>query len=84
MAAQLMATMHEQLDDSFGAVFVKMQGSLLVPLGYRGLGAQQVLRPNDPLVERAGRRWSRCRASSRPATGRPGTGWCCRCGSATG
>jgi signal transduction histidine kinase len=52
MAASLMATMHDRLDDSFDAVFVKMQDSLLVPLAYRGLGAQQLLAPNDPLVER--------------------------------
>ena len=52
MAAALMETMHERLEDSFDAVFVKMQDSLLVPLAYRGLGAQQLLAPNDPLVER--------------------------------
>jgi signal transduction histidine kinase len=52
MAAALMAAMHDRLDDSFDAVFVQMQGSLLVPLAYRGLGAQQVLAANDPLVER--------------------------------
>jgi signal transduction histidine kinase len=52
MAAQLMETLHERLDDSYAAVFVKMRGSVLVPLGYRGLGAQQMLVPNDPLVER--------------------------------
>ena len=51
MAAQLMATMHEHLDDSYSAVFVKMKGSILVPLGYRGIGAQQHLVPNDPMVE---------------------------------
>ena len=52
MAAQLMALLHEHLDDSYAAVFAKMKGSVLVPLGYRGVGAQQVLMPNDPLVER--------------------------------
>jgi signal transduction histidine kinase len=52
MAAQVMATLHEQLDDSYSAVFAKMKGSVLVPLGYRGIGAQQVLMPNDPMVER--------------------------------
>jgi signal transduction histidine kinase len=52
MAAALMARMHVQLDDSVDAVFVKMQGSLLVPLAYRGVGAQQLLAPNDLLVER--------------------------------
>ena len=51
MAAQLMATMHEHLDDNYSAVFVKMRGSILVPLGYRGMGAQQHLVPNDPMVE---------------------------------
>ncbi len=51
MAAQLMATMHEHLGDSYSAVFVKMKGSILVPLGYRGMGAQQHLVPNDPMVE---------------------------------
>ncbi len=52
MAAQLMENLHQHLDDSYNAVFVKMRGSVLVPLGYRGDGAQQVLLPNDPLVER--------------------------------
>jgi signal transduction histidine kinase len=28
-----------------------MKGSILVPLGYRGIGAQQILVPNDPMVE---------------------------------
>ena len=52
MAAQLLATVHEGLEDSFAAVFVNMKGSVLVPLGYRGPGAQQLLLPNDPLIER--------------------------------
>jgi signal transduction histidine kinase len=52
MAASLMETLHERLDDSFDAVFVRMQHSVLVPLGYRGLGAQQLLSSHDPLVER--------------------------------
>jgi signal transduction histidine kinase len=51
MSAQLMATMHERLDDSFSAVFMKMTGNVLIPLGYRGMGAQQVLTPNDPLID---------------------------------
>ena len=76
-----MATMHEHLDDSYSAVFVKMKGSVLVPLGYRGIGAQQLLLPNDPMVEQCWAEMEPVRASSRPATARPGTGWCCRCGS---
>ena len=52
MAASLMDTIHERLDDSFDAVFVRLQHSVLVPLAYRGLGAQQLLSSHDPLVER--------------------------------
>ena len=55
MGAALLDTIHDRLDDSFGAVFVTMQDSLLVPLSYRGLGAQQLLSPVDPFVERC---WS--------------------------
>ena len=62
MAAQLMVTMQDHLDDSYAAVFAKMKGSVLVPLGYRGLGAQQLLLPNDPLVER-------CWAEMEPVVG---------------
>ncbi|CAN5396226.1 hypothetical protein BH10ACT10_BH10ACT10_23450 [soil metagenome] len=62
MAAQLMASMHETLDDSYSAVFVKMKGSILVPLGYRGMGAQQILVPNDPMVEQ-------CWAEMEPVVG---------------
>ena len=62
MAAQLMATLHEQTDDSYSAVFVQVRGSVLVPLGYRGLGAQQLLLPNDPMVDQ-------CWANMEPALG---------------
>jgi signal transduction histidine kinase len=62
MSAQLMVTMQEHLDDSYAAVFAKMKGSVLVPLGYRGLGAQQLLLPNDPMVER-------CWAEMEPVVG---------------
>jgi signal transduction histidine kinase len=62
MAAQLMVTMHEHLEDSYSAVFVKMRGSVLVPLGYRGIEARQLLLPNDPMVER-------CWADMEPCVG---------------
>jgi signal transduction histidine kinase len=62
MSAQLMVTMQEYLEDSYSAVFAKMKGSVLVPLGYRGLGAQQLLLPNDPMVER-------CWAEMEPVVG---------------
>jgi signal transduction histidine kinase len=51
MAAQLLALLNDTLDDSFSAVFVNTKGSVLVPLGYRGMGAQQILVPNDPMVD---------------------------------
>jgi signal transduction histidine kinase len=67
MAAALLETMHERLDDSFDAVFVKLHGSLLVPLAYRGVGAQQLLAPDDMLVER-------CWAEMKPVLGIVPTG----------
>ena len=85
MAAQLLESMHETLDDSYSAVFVHMKGSMLVPLGYRGIGAQQILVPNDPLVEQ-------CWAEMEPVQGvvpsgnrtGPSPDRRCLCGSATG
>jgi signal transduction histidine kinase len=62
MAAQLMATLHEHLEDSYAAVFANMNGSVLVPLGYRGMGAQQILLPTDPMVQR-------CWAEMEPVVG---------------
>jgi signal transduction histidine kinase len=62
IAAQLMATMHEHLEDHYAAVFANMNGSVLVPLGYRGMGAQQILLPTDPMVQR-------CWAEMEPVVG---------------
>jgi signal transduction histidine kinase len=55
MSAQLMETVHEALDDRYTAVFVRMHASVMIPLGFRGDGAAQVLGPADPIVERC---WS--------------------------
>jgi signal transduction histidine kinase len=62
MAAQLLATLQESLEDSYSAVFANMKGSVLVPLGYRGMGAQQILLPSDPMVQR-------CWAEMEPVVG---------------
>ena len=62
MAAQLMATLNEHLEDSYAAVFANMNGTVLVPLGYRGMGAQQILLPGDPMVQR-------CWAEMEPVVG---------------
>jgi signal transduction histidine kinase len=50
-----METVHEHLGDRYTAVFVKMHGSVLIPLGFRGMGASEVLAPTDAIVERC---WS--------------------------
>lgn len=50
IAAQLMETVHDELHDRYGAVFVKTGSSMLIPVGFRGMGASQVLRPTDPIV----------------------------------
>jgi signal transduction histidine kinase len=55
MSAQLMETVHEALGDRYTAVFVRAHASVLIPLGFRGEGAAQVLGPADPIVERC---WS--------------------------
>jgi signal transduction histidine kinase len=55
ISAQLLETVHEHLDDRYAAVFVTTGSSTLVPLGFRGMGASQVLGPTDPVVERCWR-----------------------------
>ncbi len=55
ISAQLMQTVHEHLEVRYAAVFVRTSSSMLIPLGFRGMGASQVLSPADPLVERC---WS--------------------------
>ena len=55
IAAQLMESVHDQLEDRYTAVFVRPSGSILIPLAFRGMGASQVLSPTDPIVERC---WS--------------------------
>ena len=56
IAAQLMETVHERLDDRYGAVFVKTGSSVLIPVGFRGVGASQVLSPPTRSWRGAGRR----------------------------
>jgi signal transduction histidine kinase len=52
ISAQLMETVSEPLDSRYAAVFVKTSSSVLIPLGFRGPGASQVLSPTDPIVAR--------------------------------
>jgi signal transduction histidine kinase len=62
MSAQLMETVSERLECRYAAVFVKTSSSVLIPLGFRGPGASQVLSPTDPIV-------ARCWASGTPVHG---------------
>lgn len=52
MASQILVTAHQHLDDSVGAVFVRTEGEVLAPLGYRGSGAKEVVTPEGRAVER--------------------------------
>lgn len=55
MASQLLVTVHQHLGDTHGAVFVRTEGGVLAPLGYRGLTAKEALLPEGRTVERC---WS--------------------------
>jgi signal transduction histidine kinase len=52
MASQITGSTHEALDDSRTAVFVRTEGGVLAPLGYRGPDADQSLTPEGSLVDR--------------------------------
>lgn len=51
MCTQLLATVHQHLDDEHAAVFVRTEGGVLAPLGYRGVSAKDVLHPDGPVVD---------------------------------
>jgi signal transduction histidine kinase len=51
MAAQILASVHEALEDTQSAVFVRTEGGVLAPLGYRGFNAKQSLLPEGHLVD---------------------------------
>ena len=52
MASQLLVTVNQRLDDTHAALFVKTEGGVFAPLGYRGADARTALLPDGPLVER--------------------------------
>ncbi len=56
MSAQLLSVVHEHLDDTQSAVFVRTDGGVLVPLCHRGYGAKESLSATDPAVEEC---WTR-------------------------
>ncbi len=51
MASQILASVHESLEDTQSAVFVRTEGGVLAPLGYRGFNAKQALLPEGHLVD---------------------------------
>jgi len=56
MSAQLLSVVHEHLQDSQSAVFVRGDGDVLNPLSYRGTAARESLIPDDPVVDEC---WTR-------------------------
>ncbi len=52
MSSQLLVTVHQHLDDTHSAVFVRTEGGVLAPLGYRGPSAKEVLLPEGRVVDR--------------------------------
>jgi signal transduction histidine kinase len=52
MASGILATTHEALQDSRSALFVRTEGGVLSPLGYRGFGAKQGLDAEGHIVKR--------------------------------
>ena len=51
MASHLLVTVHHHLDDTHSAVFVRTDGGVLAPLGYRGTVAKQALLPEGRQVD---------------------------------
>ena len=47
MADQVLTVVHERLGDTRSALFVRTEGGVLAPLGYRGDRAQEGLNPDD-------------------------------------
>jgi signal transduction histidine kinase len=62
LASQLLVTVHQHLSDTHSAVFVRTEGGVLAPIGYRGTSAKESLRPEGPLVDS-------CWAEMEPAHG---------------
>ena len=52
MASHLLVTVHQHLADSHSAVFVRTDGGVLAPLGYRGQYAKEALLPEGHVVDR--------------------------------
>lgn len=51
LSEQILASVNARLDDTRSALFVRTEGGVLAPLGYRGFEAKQALAPEDYLVD---------------------------------
>ncbi len=51
MASQVLTVVHERLDDTRSALFVRTEGGVLAPLGYLGEGAEETLKPDRQVDE---------------------------------
>jgi signal transduction histidine kinase len=51
MCSQLLVTVHQHVGDTHAAVFIRTEGGVLAPLGYRGVSAKESLLPEGPVVD---------------------------------
>ena len=51
MGSQLLVSVHQHIQDTHSAIFVRTDGGVLAPLGYRGPAAKEVLLPEVQEVE---------------------------------
>jgi signal transduction histidine kinase len=63
MASQLLVTVHQHLGDTHSAVFVRTEGGVLAPMGYRGVTAKEGLLPEGAVVDRC---WAEMEPAQEP------------------
>jgi signal transduction histidine kinase len=56
MSSELLSFVHDQLQDTQSAVFIRTDGDVFSPLSYRGDGAREALLPGDPVIDECWRR----------------------------
>jgi signal transduction histidine kinase len=55
MSSQMLVTVHQHINDSHSALFIRTEGGVLAPLAYRGTDARAVLQPQGGVVDQC---WS--------------------------
>ena len=51
MSGQLLSTVHDRLNDTHSAVFVRTEGGVLAPINYRGPQAREDLNPDGQVIK---------------------------------